>query len=167
MNTQSHGKLRRSKKKQQRLLYLFFFPVSDSRVTRASGSNQVAKMGQSTGMLLLTPPPIFLFSHLYFPASGRAVATGAVPSPSRFLPSIFIAHRVQQSHCSSIFHRVLPTQVYNTIRRTSEIRMCWCVVHATGFRAEESLMAHFYHRPTAVLPWRSLSSVSLLLMISH
>ena len=27
--------------------------------------------------------------------------------PSRFLPSIFIAHRVQQSHCSSIFHRVL------------------------------------------------------------
>ena len=27
--------------------------------------------------------------------------------PPRFLPSIFIAHRVQQSHCSSIFHRVL------------------------------------------------------------
>ena len=25
----------------------------------------------------------------------------------RFLPSNFIAHRVQQSHCSSIFHRVL------------------------------------------------------------
>ena len=31
------------------------------------------------------------------------------PSPPRFLPSIFIAHRVQQSHCSSIFHRVLVT----------------------------------------------------------
>ena len=33
--------------------------------------------------------------------------TGVVPSPPRFLPSIYIAHRVQQSHCSSIFHRVL------------------------------------------------------------
>ena len=32
-----------------------------------------------------------------------------VPSPPRFLPSIFIAHRVQHSHCSSIFHRVLLT----------------------------------------------------------
>ena len=29
--------------------------------------------------------------------------------PPRFLRSIFIAHRVQQSHCSSIFHRVLLT----------------------------------------------------------
>ena len=29
--------------------------------------------------------------------------------PPRFLPSIFIAHMVQQSHCSSIFHRVLLT----------------------------------------------------------
>ena len=27
--------------------------------------------------------------------------------PPRFLPSIFIAHRVQQSHCSSILHQVL------------------------------------------------------------
>ena len=27
----------------------------------------------------------------------------------RFLPSIFIAHRVQQSHCSSFLHRVLLT----------------------------------------------------------
>ena len=37
----------------------------------------------------------------------QAVVTCVVPSPSRFLPSIFIAHRVQQSHCSSIFHRVI------------------------------------------------------------
>ena len=29
--------------------------------------------------------------------------------PPRFLPSIFIAHRVQKSDCSSIFHRVLLT----------------------------------------------------------
>ena len=33
----------------------------------------------------------------------------SLPPPPRFLPSIFIAHRVQQSHCSSIFHRVLLT----------------------------------------------------------
>ena len=51
----------------------------------------------------------FFFSHFHFPASGQAVVTGVVPSPPRFLPSIFIAHRVQQSHCSSIFHRVLLT----------------------------------------------------------
>ena len=37
------------------------------------------------------------------------VVTGVVPSPPRFLPSIFFAHRVQQSHCSSIFHRMLLT----------------------------------------------------------
>ena len=51
----------------------------------------------------------FFFSHCYFPASRRAVITGVVPSPPRSLPSIFIAHKVQQSLCSSIFHRVLLT----------------------------------------------------------
>ena len=35
------------------------------------------------------------------------MVTGVIPSPPRFLSSIFIAHRVQQSHCSSIAHRVL------------------------------------------------------------
>ena len=40
----------------------------------------------------------------------QAVVTGVVPSPPRFLPSTFIEHRVQQSHCSSIrYHRVLLT----------------------------------------------------------
>ena len=51
----------------------------------------------------------FFFAHFYFPASGQAVVTGVAPSPPRFLPSIFTAHRVQQSHCSSNFHRVLLT----------------------------------------------------------
>ena len=46
---------------------------------------------------------LVLFSQTYFSAPGQAVDTGVVPSPPRFLPSIFIAHRVQQSHCSSIF----------------------------------------------------------------
>ena len=55
------------------------------------------------------PTTAAVFSHFYFPASGQAVVTGVVPSPPRFLPSIFIAHRVLQSHCSSIFHRVLLT----------------------------------------------------------
>ena len=49
------------------------------------------------------------FAHFYFPASGQAVVTGVIPSPPRFLPSIFIAHRVQQSHCSSIVHRMMLT----------------------------------------------------------
>ena len=55
----------------------------------------------------------FLITFFYFPAqlvggfylkrsSGQAVVTGVVPSP-RYVPSIFIAHRVQHSHCSSIF----------------------------------------------------------------
>ena len=51
----------------------------------------------------------FFLSHFYFPASGQAVVTGVVLSAPRFLPSIFTAHRVQQSHCSSMFHRVLLT----------------------------------------------------------
>ena len=52
---------------------------------------------------------ILFFAHFYLPASGQAVVIGVVRSPPRFLPSIFIAHRVQQSHCSSIVHRVLLT----------------------------------------------------------
>ena len=52
---------------------------------------------------------ILFFSHFYFPARGQAVVTGVVSSAPRFLLSSFIAHRVQKSHCSSIFHRVLLT----------------------------------------------------------
>ena len=37
------------------------------------------------------------------------MVTGVVPSSPASLPSIFIAHRVQQSHCSSIFRRLLLT----------------------------------------------------------
>ena len=55
---------------------------------------------------------LFTFSFYFLPASGQAVVTvptGVVPSHPRFLASIFIAQRVQQSHCSSIFYRVLFT----------------------------------------------------------
>ena len=51
----------------------------------------------------------YFFIRIYFPRCGQVVVTGVVPSSPRFLPSIFIAHRVQQSHCSSIFYRVLLT----------------------------------------------------------
>ena len=36
-------------------------------------------------------------------SSGQAVVIGVVLSPPRYVPSIFIAHRVQHSHCSPIF----------------------------------------------------------------
>ena len=36
-------------------------------------------------------------------SSGQAVVTGVIPSPPRYVHSIFITHRVQHSHCSSIF----------------------------------------------------------------
>ena len=49
------------------------------------------------------------FTHIYVPSSGQAVVTGVVLSSPRFLPSNSIAYRVQKSHCSSIFHRVLLT----------------------------------------------------------
>ena len=54
---------------------------------------------------ILVPEYTFIhfFTHFYFPASGQAAFTGVVPSFPRFLPSIFVAHRVQQSHCSPIF----------------------------------------------------------------
>ena len=37
----------------------------------------------------------------------KAVVTGFVHSPPWFFPSIFIAHRVQQSNCSSNFYQML------------------------------------------------------------
>ena len=45
----------------------------------------------------------FFLSHLYFASCGQAEVSGVVPSPPRYVPSVFIAHRVQHSHCSSIF----------------------------------------------------------------
>ena len=45
------------------------------------------------------------WSHFYFPASGQAVVSGVAPSPPPYVPSVFIAHRVQHSRCSSTFFR--------------------------------------------------------------
>ena len=83
--------------------------------------------------------PFFFFfssSHFYVPASGQAVVTGVVPSPPRFLPSIFIAHRVQQSHCSSIFDRVLLTHALalsaSQFVRKKKSQRIYTSMHSTG-----------------------------------
>ena len=65
--------------------------------------------GALVRVFLVLDVPIILLLTLYTPAPGQAVVTGVVISPPRFLPLIFIAHRAQQSHCSSIFHGVLLT----------------------------------------------------------
>ena len=51
----------------------------------------------------------FLFSHFYSPSSGQAVVTGVVPFPPGSRLQFFVAHRVQQSRCSSNFRCVLLT----------------------------------------------------------
>ena len=62
-----------------------------------------------------------LFTHICLPASGQAVVTGVVPFP-RFSPSIFIPHRVQQSHCPSVFHRVLLTHAL--VLSSPQVNLC-------------------------------------------
>ena len=80
----------------------------DITVLTISQCNVTGRLG---GLLIIRSNFFFFFffAHFHFPASGQAVVTGVIPSPPRFLPSIFIAHWVQQSHCSSIVHRVLLT----------------------------------------------------------
>ena len=81
------------------------------------------------------------------------MVTGVVPSP-RFLPPIFIAHRVQQSHCSSIFHRVLLTHALafsesQFVRKKNSPRI-YLSMHSGGFeftkltctRLKDNLLRH-------------------------
>ena len=94
------------------------------------------------------------FSHLYFPASAQAVVTGIVPSSPRFLPSIFIAHRVQQSHCSSDSHRVLLTHALalsaSQFVHKKKSRRIYTSMHSAGLeltkltytRLEDNLIRH-------------------------
>ena len=53
--------------------------------------------------LLLSSSTRRRFYHQRSETSGQAVVKGVVPSSLRYAPSIFIPHRVQHSHCSSIF----------------------------------------------------------------
>ena len=74
--------------------------------------------------------------------------------PPQFLPSIRIAHRVQQSHCSSIFHRVLLTHAValsacQLVHKKNSARL-YRSMHSGGFeltkltytRLEDNLIRH-------------------------
>ena len=88
------------------------------------------------------------------------MVTDVVPSPPQFLPSIFIAHRVQQSHCSSIFHRVLLTHALalsasQFVHKKKSPRI-YTSMHSGGFeftkltytRLEDNLIRHLDDRLT-------------------
>ena len=101
----------------------------------------------------------FFFCALYPSASGQAVVTGVVPSPPPFLPSTFIAHRAQQSHCSSICHRVLLTHALALSARQfvhkNESQRIYTSMHSAGLvltkltytRLEDNLIRHWSDRP--------------------
>ena len=121
-----------------------------------------------------TDSAITLFCCLFFswhtftfhPACGQAVVTVVVPSPPRFLPSIFIAHRVQQFNCSSIFHLVLLTHALALSARQfvhkKKSQRIYTSMHSAGLelteltytRLEDNLIRHGGDRlvlPRAVL----------------
>ena len=71
-------------------------------------------------------PHCFFFSFSLFLLSGFWTSRGHRCRP-RFLPSIFIAHWVQQSHCSSMFYHSLAlsaSQVVHKKSPTKVIREC-------------------------------------------
>ena len=93
-------------------------------------------------------------TYMYFLIPGQAVVTCVVPSSPRFLPSVFIAHRVQQSHFSSIFHRVLLTHALafsaSQFVHKKESPRIYTSMHSKGFdptkliypRLEDNLIRH-------------------------
>ena len=99
----------------------------------------------------------------YLPVSGQAVVTLIVSSPPGFLPSNFIVHRVQQSDCSLIFHRVLLTHVLalsasQFVHKEKSPRI-YTSMHSGGFeltkptftKLEDNLIRHRGDRLTYVL----------------
>ena len=105
-----------------------------------------------TGTMLVPPEYHTCF---YFPVSGQAVVAGVVPSPPRFLRIIFIAHRVQQSHCSSIFHRVMLTlalarSANQFVHNKKKSQRIYTSMHSAGLeltkltysRLEDNLIRH-------------------------
>ena len=96
-----------------------------------------------------TPPSsfCFFFSHFYFPASGQAVVTDLVPSSPPVLAFNFIAHRVQQSHCSSICHRVFLSScaLHKSIYAQEKVSMHSAGLELTKLtytRLEDNLIRH-------------------------
>ena len=99
-------------------------------------------------------------THIYFPASGQAVVSGVVSSPLRFLPSIFFAHRVQQSHCSSIILSSVANSRSRAFRKSNcaheKVSLNFTSMHSGGFeltkltytRLEDNLIRHRGDRST-------------------
>ena len=105
------------------------------------------------GALELSAVPLFFYTST-FQLLDKVVVTGVVPSPPRFLLSNLIAHRVQQSHCSSIFHRVLLTHALalsasQLVHKKKSTRI-YTSMHSGGFeltkltctRLEDNLIRH-------------------------
>ena len=63
----------------------------------------------------------FFLAHFYLTVSGQDVVTGFVPPRPRFLPSIIIAHRVQQPHCWTIFHRWRVLLTHHALSRFPQV----------------------------------------------
>ena len=94
---------------------------------------------------------------MYFPASGHAVVTGVVLSSPRspvHAFNLYRASRVQQSHCSSIFHRVLLTHALalsasKFVRKKKSLRI-YTSMHSAGLEltkptytgVEDNLIRH-------------------------
>ena len=110
----------------------------------------------------------FISAHFYFPASGQAVVTGVVPSPPVLALIFFVAHRVQQSHCSSIFHRVLLTHALafsgsQFVHKKKSPRIYINMHTGGGFelmkltytRLEDNLIRHRGDRPYLYLPQKN------------
>ena len=102
----------------------------------------------------------FFFPHFYNSTSGQDVVTGIVPFSPRLLPSIFIAHRVRQSHCSSIFHRGLLTHALLALSASQfankkKSERIYTSMHSAGLeltiltytRLEDNLIRHRGDRP--------------------
>ena len=91
----------------------------------------------------------FFFTHIYSsPASGQAVVTGVVPFFPLVLAFNFFADRVQQSHCSSIFHGALLTHALLALsasqlvhkKKSSRINTS---MHSGGFKLTKLAYSRF------------------------
>ena len=93
-------------------------------------------------------------SHLYFAASGQAVVKGVVPFSPPVLALNFVTQSFQQSHCASIFHRVLLTHflalsLSQLVHNKTSLRI-YTRMHSGGFevtkltytRLEDNLIRH-------------------------
>ena len=78
------------------------------------------------------------------------MVTGVAPPP-RFLPSIFVAHRVQQSHCTSIFHRVLLTHALalsaSQFVRKKKSQRIYTSMHSVGLDLTKLTYTRLEHNP--------------------